>query len=163
MSQITSAVFGAAGGAVVLALAVLLGGDLLRGGPGHAGAHGPAGEPGPAGAQGAPGADGAEGPQGLQGPEGPQGPQGLKGEPGTPGPAGAGDLGQEAVVLVRRAGGCPTGWLAGGEVVLTTSPDYVPGVAQERSEPAARTPATEGFSNVNFFLCLQEQPVEGSE
>ncbi|MCB5409828.1 hypothetical protein [Pseudogemmobacter faecipullorum] len=160
MRQITSAVFGAAGGAAVLALAVLLGGDLLRGGPGHAGAHGPAGEAGPAGAD---GAQGEAGPQGLAGPPGPAGPQGLKGEPGTPGPAGAGDLGPEAVVLVRRPGGCPTGWLSAGEVVLAASPDYVPGVAQERSEPAAVTPATEGFANVNFFLCLQVQSAEGGE
>lgn len=181
MSKVQSAVFGALGGAAVL-LVALWAGDLLRGGAGPEGPAGPAGlagavgSQGASGPQGAPGLQGAPGPQGTVGPQGmvgPAGPQGAagppgpqgpvgetgpQGEPGSPGPqgvAGTGDPGSGAVLLVRSAELCPQGWLAGGEVVLNTSPDYVTAAGQGRSNPGIMTSATAGFQNVNFYLCLR--------
>ncbi|WP_157970872.1 hypothetical protein [Pseudogemmobacter bohemicus] len=170
MSKLQSAAFGAAGGAIVFALAALFAGDLLKGGPGPQGPEGPAGlqgqagpqgEAGPQGPGGVQGAIGPAGPQGSVGVAGPQGPQGeigLQGETGPAGPqgvAGLGDPGQDAVLLVRRAGGCPSGWSPAGEAVLNSSPDYTASADQERSDPLMMTSATAGFANVNFFLCLQ--------
>lgn len=176
MSKVQSAAFGVVGGAAAFALAALFAGDLLRGAPGPEGPPGPAGAVGPSGPQGEAGVQGPAGPQGPIGPAGPQGvegvagpagPQGEMGPPGETGPAGpqgvagAGDLGGEAVILVRGAGGCPAGWVNGGEVVLNTSPDYATGTGQERSNPGIMTSATAGFANVNFFLCLQGTGASG--
>ena len=169
MSKVQSAAFGALGGALALSVALFAGG-FLRGGPGPEGPVGPAGAvgpAGPAGPQGGPGpvgpqgAIGPAGPQGAAGPEGPQGPQGEVGPQGAIGPAGpqgvagAGDLGQGVVLLARAAEGCPQGWVAGGEVVLNTSPEYQTAPGQERSETLVMTTATAGFQNVNFYLCLR--------
>ncbi|HMO71324.1 MAG TPA: hypothetical protein PKC84_06705 [Paracoccaceae bacterium] len=127
-STILSVAFGALGGAAVVAAAVLAGG-VLRGPSGETGAPGPAGVAGPAGAP------------GLAGPAGPQG------------PAGTGDLGPEAIVLARTAGGCPPGWSVGGRVSLNTSPEYELSPDQSRSNPGIMTSATAGFANVIFVLC----------
>lgn len=169
MSRMEAALFGGIGGVVVLA-AAMLATDMLRGGPGPEGAVGPAGATGPAGAagpQGAPGpvgpvgplgAIGPAGPQGVAGPVGPQGGVGPQGEVGPAGPqgvAGAGDLGPEAVLLVRSTAGCPEGWQPGGAVVINTSPDYATSPDQTRSNPGIMTSATAGFANVNYFVCLQ--------
>ncbi|SEB52996.1 hypothetical protein [Rhodobacter sp. 24-YEA-8] len=164
MSRLESAITGAAGGAITFALVALFAGGMLRG---DQGVPGPAGVAGPAGAEGQPGAQGPGGVQGPVGPAGPQGvegvagPQGPQGEIGVQGPAGPqgvageGDPGPDALLLVRRVGGCPTGWNPAGEVVLNASPDYAGSADQERSNPGVVTSATTGFANVNFFLCQQ--------
>lgn len=143
MSRLESAITGAAGGAITFALVALFAGGMLKGDPGGQGAIGPAGAAGPAGPE---GPSGPQGPGGVQGPVGPAGPQGV---------AGYGDPGPDALLLVRRVGGCPTGWNPAGEVVLNASPDYAGSADQERSNPGVVTSATTGFANVNFFLCQQ--------
>lgn len=182
MSRIETAIIGAAGGAVTFALVALFAGGFLRGdlggqGPlgltgadGPAGAEGPAGPQGPGGAQGPVGPAGPQGVEGVAGPQGPQGEIGVGGAAGPAGPQGAaglGDPGPDALLLVRRAGGCPAGWNPAGEVVLNASPDYAGSADQERSDPGIVTSATTGFANVNFFLCQQGNAgaagVEGAE
>ena len=170
MSRLESAITGAAGGAITFALVALFAGGMLKGDPGGQGAIGPAGAAGPAGPE---GPSGPQGPGGVQGPVGPAGPQGVEGVAGPQGPqgeigvqgpegpagpqgvAGYGDPGPDALLLVRRVGGCPTGWNPAGEVVLNASPDYAGSADQERSNPGVVTSATTGFANVNFFLCQQ--------
>jgi hypothetical protein len=66
-----------------------------------------------------------------------------------------GDLGPDAVILVRSAGGCPQGWQASGSVALITSGDYPTSAEQVRSNPGIITSATAGSDNVNFFLCTR--------
>jgi hypothetical protein len=116
--------------------------------PGPAGPQGPAGEPGPAGPA------GPEGAAGPAGPAGPPGPQGPAGEQGPPGPGSVFPAG--AMVLAADAAGCPEGWSAGGQVVLATSPEYVLGGGQTRSNMGIFTSATAGFDHVNFFLCVKD-------
>jgi Collagen triple helix repeat (20 copies) len=143
MNGTVSALYGILGGVVVSLGALALAPDAFRGptgAEGVAGVAGPAGPQGEAGLQGAAGADGVEG---------------VAGAPGEAGPAGAGDLGAEAVVLVRGAGACPAGWVAGGQVMMLTSPDYAVSGEQTLSNPGVSSSATIDWSNVNFFVCTR--------
>jgi hypothetical protein len=157
MSAIQSTIFGALGGAFVFGL-----GLLATGTEPVPGAVGPAGVEGPAGAAGPQGEVGPAGPQGDAGPQGEAGPQGAAGEVGAIGPEGpAGppaDPGPDAVLLVRSAAACPTGWDAGGEVQVLTSPAYAPTGDQTVSIPNVINTATGDWSNVNFFLCTRAAP-----
>jgi hypothetical protein len=58
-------------------------------------------------------------------------------------------------VLVREAGACPAGWVAGGQVMMLTSPDYAVSGEQTLSNPGVNSTATIDWSNVNFFLCTR--------
>jgi Collagen triple helix repeat (20 copies) len=161
MTRIEAVIYGILGGAITLVLGLLLGGDMLRGPSGSEGTAGIAGSQGEIGPQGPVGAAGPTGPQGAEGLAGPQGEPGApgaagpQGEPGPQGVAGAGDLGAGTVVLVRTAGACPTGWAAGGQVQMMTSPDYKITAEQTESNPGVMTTATLDWSNVNFFLCMR--------
>jgi hypothetical protein len=143
MSGTLSALYGVLGGAGVLAAALALAPDQFRGPAGVAGAAGIAGPAGP---------EGAAGPQGAAGADGAAG---IAGAPGEAGPAGAGDLGAGAVVLVREAAACPAGWTSGGQVMMLTSPDYAVTGEQTLSNPGVNSSATIDWSNVNFFLCTK--------
>lgn len=154
MGRIEAAIYGVLGGAITVALGLLLAGDVLRDPADGAGA------PGAAGVEVAQGEAGTQGPAGVDagpGPTGPQGDPGPLGLPGPPGVAGAGDLGVGAVILVRTAAACPVGWLPGGQVQLMTSPDYAVSAEQILSNPGVMTTATMDWSNVNFFVCVRGQ------
>lgn len=169
MSRIESLLFGALGGAVVLALGLVTGVSTGAPGPvGGPGPEGPAGAQGEIGPRGEPGPAGPAGPEGKQGPAGPSGPGGPIGEPGPqgavgpagpqgePGPQGAagpGDLGANAVILVQGSADCPVGWAATGQVRILTSPDYIMGGEQTPTNPGVMTSSTMDWANVNFFLC----------
>ena len=146
MSGTVSALYGILGGALVSLGAIALAPGAFRG---PAGAEGAAGVAGPAGSEGATGA------QGVAGADGAAGAAGAPGAAGPMGPAGAGDLGAGAVVLVREAGACPSGWVAGGQVMMLTSPDYAVSGEQTPSNPDVNSTATIDWSNVNFFLCTR--------
>ena len=171
MSRIESALFGGVAGAAVLGIALLTGlfsgasgPDGPEGPAGVQGAIGPRGEAGPAGPSGPAGPEGTQcpagpsgpgGPQGEPGPQGAVGPAGPQGEPGPQGSAGAGDLGADAVILVKGSAACPEGWVAGGQVRLLTSPDYVMGGEQTPTNPGVMTTSTMDWANVNYFLCTK--------
>ncbi|MCB1342038.1 MAG: collagen-like protein [Pseudooceanicola sp.] len=157
MSTAQTAAIGGLCGAGVVVLAMLLSGLMTgpegpAGAAGNAGAAGAQGEVGPAGATGPAGPAGEAGPQGAAGEPGAQGPEGPA---GPQGPAGTGDLGPGVVLLARTAEGCPTGWSAGGRVVINTSPEYELAEGQRRSNPGIFTSSTADFANVNYVLCLQ--------
>ena len=166
MRWIETGVAAVLGGVVALGLALSVA-DLFMGGPGPAGTVGPAGpvgsagpqgEAGPAGPSGPAGAAGpvgGPGPQGAVGPQGEAGPAGPKGPQGDAGPAGPGDLGQEAVILVRTSSSCPKGWVPAGQVRLQTAPEYPMTPDQSASNPGITTTETMGWSSVNFFLCVR--------
>jgi hypothetical protein len=59
------------------------------------------------------------------------------------------------VILAADPAACPAGWTGSGQVVVLTSPDYAPGAAQSSTNPGVFTPATAGFGQVNFFLCVK--------
>jgi hypothetical protein len=130
---------GALGGAIVTALSLGIS-DSLRGPAGEAGAMGPQGPAGIAGPA------GPEGAAGAMGPAGPAGPAGEPG-PGFVAPAGT-------VVLASTAGGCPAGFAPGGQVALSTSPDYALSGEQSATNLGMFTTATADHSSVNFFLCV---------
>ncbi len=146
MSGTLSTLYGILGGAIVLSGALLLAPDNFRG---PAGAEAAAGVAGPAGAQ------GEAGPQGVAGADGMAGVAGASGEAGPQGPAGPGDLGADAVILVRGSASCPAGWVAGGQVMMLTSPEFPVSTEQSLSNPGVNSSATIDWSNVNFFLCTR--------
>jgi Collagen triple helix repeat (20 copies) len=159
MSAVQSTIFGALGGALVLGVGLLAtGSDRLQGPVGAAGVEGAAGVAGPAGPVGDAGPAGPQGEAGAVGPAGAAGPAGGAGPAGPQGVAGPGDIGADAVLLVRVAGGCPTGWAAGGQVQMMTSPDYAVTGEQSATNPGITTSATAGWSNVNFFVCTRAAP-----
>jgi hypothetical protein len=160
MSAIQSTIFGALGGAFVFGLGLMATGtEPVPGAVGPAGVEGPAGPAGAAGPQGEVGPAGPQGDAGPQGEPGPAGPQGAAGAAGAVGPAGPpADPGPDAVLLVRSAAACPTGWEAGGEVQVLTSPTYAPTGDQTVSIPNVINNATGDWSNVNFFLCTRAAP-----
>jgi hypothetical protein len=146
MGRIETGLFGAVGGAAVVALA-LMAGDFVRGpagvdgvagaagevGPqgsaGEAGPAGPAGETGPAGPAGESGVAGEAGPQGPAGEAGPQGPAGEAGPQGPAGEAGAqgpaGEAGAPGAVGPAGPAG-PGVEFAAGSVVLAQSAGACP-------------------------------------
>jgi hypothetical protein len=99
---------------------------------------------------------------GLRGPAGPVGEAGASRHAGPPGPAaeaGAAAAGPTApVVLVRETGSCPEGTTEAGEVRLLTSPSYALAPGQTQTNPGVFTSSTQGWSDVNFFLCLEGMP-----
>ncbi len=186
MGRAETGLYGALGGALVVAIALGIG-DFLRGpagdlgavgaageiGPqGPAGAVGPAGEPGAAGdvgpageagPMGEPGPAGEQGPAGEAGPQGAPGEPGLAGAPGIPGPIGpegpagpAVEFSAGTVLLVKTANSCPKGWTAGGQSMLVTSPDFQLAEGQTESNMGVMTSDTIGWSNVSFFLCVKD-------
>ncbi|MFC4668631.1 hypothetical protein ACFO5X_08710 [Seohaeicola nanhaiensis] len=154
MSTAQTAAIGGLCGAGVVVLAMLLSGMMTgpEGPAGAAGSAGVAGVPGEVGPAGPAGPAGEAGPQGVAGEPGAQGPEGPA---GPQGPAGTGDLGPGVVLLARSAEGCPSGWSPSGRVVLNTSSEYELTGEQTRSNPGIFTAATQGFANVNYFLCTQ--------
>ncbi|MDQ2066664.1 hypothetical protein Q9295_09775 [Xinfangfangia sp. CPCC 101601] len=149
-----------AGGVIALGLSALVHDQFVTA-PALMGPSGPVGPAGVAGPQGLAGPAGGLGPQGPVGPAGPQGPagpvgpEGAEGPAGAMGPAGAGDLGQDAAILVRNEGACPKGWVSAGQTQLLTSPQYPVTPGQTVSNPGVSSTEVMGWAAVNFYLCVR--------